>query len=450
MAGRAGDQRPMSPPYGNDLSYASRLFKVLWSHDSPEARRFVQEYELLRHRWHRLVKGIFAYRNEFFPLGALEDTERDLEILETDHRTQHYPNPRTLNREEQACLEWRTSIAAEASQEIYVNLDRPLERPHDLNSTQGSWKIWEEVSRFLGNWGDEPFRKANPNLKLKRWRRREIIVNYRGEVSKFCDSWGLAAWWAVPAIIQHHFYQGHDDSDVDQTIPPLSIYASAPFMPVALPITIMLPGASEKQFDSDKIRALNLAETTIIKGNGGPIRVIRTHFSLAERADWEKSIDSTCILFEWDGHRFLPHGVELPTAMESNSPHRVTPVAYLVDQCQQRLSRRLTKRQELSVRRQVAGQIREHRRSLGADGWTVLGVGDLDYVSTCVARLLLTPQVTWHDLTLDDKDGKNRYDDYQTIRRACLRFATLANLTLPKKQAGRRQGFRNTFDPVLR
>ena len=447
MAGRGGDHRPLSPPYGRDLFYASLLFEHMWNRRSKVGLRFAREHQCLYKRWRRLAKGIIAYRGGIAPMALVEDTEHDIEIMETYFKNRYYPKPRPLTADEQSCLEWRTAIASEASLEIFVNLGRPSDRPQYWDGNQEPWKTWEEVSKFLVEWIEEPSRNANPNVKRKTRLRRDTIVTYRLEVSAFCERWRLKAWWAVPAIIQHHFFRADNESVV---VPPLSIYAVDPGTPVALPVTVKLPGRAEEQFKQDRARELDLAETTILQAAGGPIRVIRKHFSRCERTEWERFNDSSCVLLEWNGHRFLPRGVELPTMGKTNPRRRFTPADYLVDQCQQRLGRPLKYREERGVKSQVSKQIKEYRTKLRGEGWTALSDGNVEVVADSVARLLLNPQLTWLRLTPTRDTGKrkNQYRDFQSIQRAVKNFAALTKLDLPQKRRGRVRGSRNTFEPT--
>lgn len=438
MASRGGNQRALLPPQGKDLYYGRLLFEAIWARSDRPGQRFAEEYERLYHRWRRLVKGIIRYWGRS-PLGVIEDTERDLENLELHHRNNWYPTPKPLTAAEQACLEWRATIAGEALNEIYLGLGRPLNHPRDWDGTQEPWKTWEDVSVFLANWADEPAVKANPHVKQKRWRRRTIIVKYRQEVAEFCNRWRLKAWWASPGIIQHHFLLSGDESDWDPTLPPLSMYAF-PDTPVSLPLMVRLPGRTEDQFKLDRTKALSLVETATIQGAGGPIRVVRTHFSHEALADWEKTIDSSCVTLFWDGQRYLRKGI-LPGKDE---PVQATPGDYLVDQCQQRLGRPLKVREAQVVRGQAWAQQKQYWDKLGKEGWTAFNDGNLKFIAKRVARLLLTPNVTWERLTpvVQDGKGKNRYGDPRSIRRACENFASLANLDLPPKRLGRPPGSR--------
>ncbi len=118
MAGRGGDQRPLSPPNGRDFSNASLLFDALWREISAEGQEFSQDQESLYQTWRRLVTAMVRYWG-ISPLGAIVDTEQDLEIMQRAFKSQHYPEPRPLTVEENACLQWRESIARIASAEIY-------------------------------------------------------------------------------------------------------------------------------------------------------------------------------------------------------------------------------------------------------------------------------------------------------------------------------------------
>ncbi len=280
------------------------------------------------------------------------------------------------------------------------------------------------------------------------WVRPATIAKYRQDVAAFCDRWRLKAWWAVPAIIDHHFLLTEHESTWNPTAPPLSMYVYDPGPPVSLMLTVKLPGRTEEQFERDKARALSLLE--VIENLQADSWVTRSHFSREERADWERSIDSSCVLLEWDGYPYLPRKVVLRTGGEGNKQPRVTPGDHLVGRCQERLGRPLTDLEKRAVRSQVAVQRKEYRRRLGVEGWASLGHGDLEFIVASVARILLTPSVTWDDLIPIDQScgAMDRYQDPRTIRRTCQNFARLANLTLPAKRAGRVSGSRNLFDPT--
>lgn len=208
------------------------------------------------------------------------------------------PKPRPLKSEEQACLDWRTAIARDASFEIYLNLGRPLNKPPNWDGTQEPWKSWQDVCSFLGKWANEPAYNANPHHKRKRWRRRMRIVKYRREVADFCDRWRLKAWWAPPAIVHDHFLRGKNESTWDPTIPPLNMYVFDPAPLVSLPLTVKLPGRTCAQFKHDKARELSRVEITVLQAAHGPVRVIRSHFSPGERAAWEDAVDASCTTLE--------------------------------------------------------------------------------------------------------------------------------------------------------
>ena len=61
LSGIGGDQRPLIPPEGRDLCYASLVFEALWQDTSPAGRQFAKESEELYLYWRRLVKGITSY-----------------------------------------------------------------------------------------------------------------------------------------------------------------------------------------------------------------------------------------------------------------------------------------------------------------------------------------------------------------------------------------------------
>jgi len=448
MVGRGGDQRALTPPDGRDLQYARLLFDALWSRTSKPGRRFAKDHEILYQRWLRLARVIIRNNGGATPFGSLGDTDRVLDLLELpDDRNSCYPSPRDLNDEELASLKWQRAIASEALDDIYVNLGQPLDQREKFGYTSESWNIYNDASTFLLRWGDETAYEANPNIKRKRWRRREIIVNYRREVATFCKRWRLNAWWAVPAIIQNHFLRADDDFNWDRTIPPLSMYLLEPNAPVTLPLTVKLPGRTDEEFEIDRARALDLVETTVIQTARGPIRGIRAHLSREERTGWERSNDSSCVLFEWDGHRYLKQTVGKSTGSSdfTTPPRPTTPSDYLIDQCQQRIGRSITYREARSVRSQVSEQTRDYRIKLVSEGWSSLGGGDHNLIAETIARLLLSPNLIWEQLAPVNHlyQGKSSYGDFQSIWRSCRNFARLANLTLPSERAGRIMGKEN-------
>ena len=451
MVGLGGDQRALTPPAGRDLHYARVLFEALWSRPSKQGRRFADEYEKLYQRWLRLAKVIIRNNGGITPFGTLGDTDRVLDLLELpDNRNSCYPNPRDLNDEELANLKRRRAISSEALEEIYVDLGRPLDQRDALGCESESWRIYDDASSFLVRWGNQPAYDANPNIKRKRSRRRELIVSYRKEVATFCTRWRLKAWWAVPALVQHHFFRAQGGPTLDSTIPPMSMYALDSGEPAVLSVTVKLPGRTEEQYERDKSKAINLAETTVLQADGGQIRVVRSRFSREERVEWEASIDSSCVLLEWDGCRFLPLGVELPTMAKTESLTHVTPADYLIDQCQQRLGRPLRYIEKRAVKSQVSRQIRRYRTLLRSEGWSTLGDFDFGLIANTIARLLLNPRLTWLRLspTNETSIGKHQYRNFQSVQRACNNFAALANLDLPQKRRGRVRGSRNRFEPT--
>ena len=302
LSGIGGDQRPLIPPEGRDLCYGSLVFEALWQDTSPAGRQFAKESEELYLYWRRLVKGIIASNGGTSPLGTIQDTQRDLELLAYNHRNQGYPRPRTLTDEENACLEGRTDIANGACQEIYLNLGCPSDQPFDWDGSQEPWKTWSESSSFLSRWGNEPAYNANRHVKQKNRHCRKIIFKYLQEVRDFCNSWRLKAWWAMPAIVQYQFNRAQNESNWDLGIPPLGMYVIDTGEPVSFPVMVRLPGRTEEQFELDKTKALNRVENTILEGSGGPIQVIRTHFSREYWTEWESAVDPACILLDWDGH----------------------------------------------------------------------------------------------------------------------------------------------------
>ena len=444
LSGIGGGQRALIPPEGRDLCYASLVFEALWQDTSPAGRQFAIESEELYLSWRRLVKGIISSNGGTSPLGAIQDTQRDLELLAYNHRNQSYPKPRALTDEENACLEWRTAIANDARLDIYLNLGCPPDQPFDWDGSQEPWKTWSASSSFLSKWGNEPAYNANRHVKQKNRRCRMIIFKYLQALRDFCDSWRLKAWWAVPAIVQHAFNRAQNESNWDLGIPPLGMYVIDPGAPVSFPIMVRLQGRTEEKFERDKTKALNRVENTSLEGSGGPIQVIRTHFSREYWTEWESAVDAACVILDWDGHPYVPMNGGRMAAKEG-TPRGVTPGDYLVDRCQGRLGRYLTHREQRDIRGQAFPQVRNYRTDLKSADWSSLGDGDHIFVANCIAQILLDPGVTWDELEPTNTIGgtKNRYEESRAISRACENLATLANLTLPQKRSGRLTGSRD-------
>ena len=149
MARQGGDNRAFTSPHGRDLLYARLVLEAMCNDTTEAGKRFAKEREDLYLRWHRLIRTIIADHGGDSPLPSIESVDEVLDYLECHRKSHVYPKPRTLTPDEQNCLKWRTEIALEATQEIFINLGRPSQ-PQDWDGTENPWSTWEEVSHTWG------------------------------------------------------------------------------------------------------------------------------------------------------------------------------------------------------------------------------------------------------------------------------------------------------------
>ena len=434
MARQGGDNRAFTSPHGRDLLYARLVLEAMCNDTTEAGKRFAKEREDLYLRWHRLIRTIIADHGGDSPFPSIESVDEILDYLEWHRKSHVYPKPRPLTPDEQNCLKWRTEIALEATQEIFINLGRPSQ-PQDWDGTEGPWSTWEEVSTYLGHWGNEPYHNANPNSKLKQSARRHgIIIEYRKEIASFCARWRLNAWWGAPSVIDDQFVRAQLEPNWDPSTPPLSLYRYDPGPRVAVILTAKLPSRTQEQYEQGRLRSMNRAEATDLHLESGPVHVIRTDFSREEWSEWEKTTDVSCVTVEWNGDRYIPQ-VE-----SSDSP--CTPGEFLVGRCEERLGRALKGKEKREIRSNIRSQMNQSRQTLRDAGWVAVGDRDWEFIARCIAGKLLCPKRPWKSFSTEKpaQGLNNNYHEIQSIRRGCQEFAAMANLILPPGRPGRIAG----------
>src|SRR5918996_2200008 len=254
---RDGDRRPIRPTQGRDLDYASLLCAAMCEGSSEESKRFNLDRENLFLRWERLLRVLICYQVPGWagPPSTLDRIESYLETAVVSHllRPVWYPKPRPVTAEEDRHLHLREAVASEALVEIYQDL-----RPYEGSSSEQANQEWEDVTSFLLHWVDETAREANAQCKIRN-SRRTAVQRYRQEVADFCQKWGLHAWWAVPALVQSHFFR--IEAGYDQL---LGLYIKGAGEVPKFTIIVQIPGTTEEQFECDQKRFTKVMFETVV------------------------------------------------------------------------------------------------------------------------------------------------------------------------------------------
>jgi hypothetical protein len=318
-----------------------------------------------------------------------------------------YPKPRPLTEEETCQLRFREDVAREALGEIYQNL-----RPNQETSSEEASQEWEEVTSYLIHWAREPAREANAHCKIRR-SRRTVVQRYRQEVEDFCQNWRLCAWWAVPALVQSHMYR--IETAYDQL---LELYIRGLGEVKKFTIIGQIPKTTDEDFERDQNRLANTVFETVVGPPDHPI-AIQKRPSRTEMADLEKVNTAACVVIDWDGRSHY---------WSVNSPEQsITVSQYIIQECENRLGRKLTKREERQLLAQIDPQIAKGRQFFLDIGWDTSGAADTFKHAQWVAQKLLNPGRSWEKISGLDADL------LPSSIRACHQFARRAMLTLPHR-----------------
>jgi len=252
------------------------------------------------------------------------------------------------------------------------------------------------------------------NLALRHSKWPEVGC-YLGQVGEFCDQWRLDAWWTVPAMIQSHFFRIKTDLDT----PPLSLYSVGAWPGASNTIVVKLPGASDDQFERDRCLFSGLMASEVQQVNGEHV-VARWRPNRAEMTRAEVVSDAACVVVDWDGRnryrsRYDP-AVEVKTSI------------HVVEECEARLHRRVTKREQRAIVKQITPQLMQARRRLLDSGFHVEGKADLHQHAGWIAQRLLDPSLSWASITGADAA------QLPSVIRSGHRFANNAKLTLASRR----------------
>jgi hypothetical protein len=405
---RGGDRRPIRAPQGRDLDYASLLFAAMCEGSSKASKRFNMEREILFLRWERLLRVLGQYTVPGWggPPSTLDRIENYLEIAAIS-RSVIYPSPRPLTVEEDRQVRYREAVAGEALEEIYWNL-----MPSQEGSSNETNQEWGDVTKFFLEWSAEPARGASAHCK-KRVSRRTAVQRYRKEVADFCQNWRLLAWWAVPALVQSYFFR--IETGYDQI---LESYVRGVSEVAKFTIVGRIPGTTDEDFELDQNRFSHAMFETVVGSSERPI-VVKQRPSRTEMADLEQVNLAACVVIDWDGRSQY---------WCMNDPEQsITLSEYIVEQCEDRLGRELTKREERELLKQVDPQIAEGRQFFLDTGWSPRGATDPLQQAQWVAQKLLSPMQSWETISGVDADL------LPSVIRACNQFAERAMLTLPRR-----------------
>ena len=370
---RGGDRRPIDRSHGRDLSYAYLLLNAMCEDASEAGRRFNREREAIFVRWERLLRVLSNYPVAGYPAPPRElDRICDYLRAASNARPTYYPKPRVLTPEEETIVQRRREAADRTLQEQYVEL-----KSYEGVSASDYNRKLEAAYASHQSWVDEVWIQANPGRRL-RTSKISLVRKYREDMEAFCLRWYLNAWWAVPALVQSYFWRIETGRDGL-----LDYFATGFHSILSFPIVANLPGASD----------------------GAP-----------------------CVVVEWDDLNRYPSRYD--PAVE------VTISIHVVQECEARLDRRVTKRERRAIVKQVAPQLGQaHRRLLDSD-FHVAGNADLQSHARWTAKRLLYPEETWDGLFPDVNETRG-------LRRACSDFASKAQVELPASPRGRPLGHAN-------
>ena len=359
---RGGDRRPIDRSHGRDLSYAYLLLNAMCEDASAAGRRFNREREVIFVRWERLLRVLSNYPVAGYPAPPRElDRICDYLRAASDARPTYYPKPRALTPEEETIRQRRTEAADRTLQEQYVEL-----KSYEGGSASDYNRKLEAAYASHQSWVDEVWIQANPGRRL-RTSKISMVSKYREDLQAFCLRWHLNAWWAIPALVQSHYWRIETGRDG------LLDYFATGFQSIfSFPIVAKLPGASD---------------------------------------------EAACVVVEWDGQDRYRSRHDPAVA--------VTFSMHVVEECEARLDRRVTKREQRAIVKQITPQLMQARRRLLNSGFHVEGKADLHQHASWIARRLLDSSLSWTSITGADAD------QLSSVTHSCHKFASNAELVLP-------------------
>ena len=152
----------------------------------------------------------------------------------------------------------------------------------------------------------------------------------------------------------------------------IEMYQGGTFISDTYPIVVKLPGSLDAEYETDSIRFRNLWLENAIGAEAGDI-VVRKRPDRQEMAILEERNDASCVVIDWDGRDHYPS--------RYSPDNRVTPSHHVVEECEARMDRRMSKRETRELLSQVDPQFAEARTQFRNLGWTALGAVNLGQVA---------------------------------------------------------------------
>jgi hypothetical protein len=411
-------------PEGRTLSYAALICHALVDDESPMGVKFNDERTALFRRWQRLVRVLSRCPVPGWgqPPAELGNVERWLGQAAVG-RSVYYPIPRALTDVEEAEVQRREAIVEKATQKLAERLRD--EYGVNVGSSSGcclAERIWKTEVRRLHLWVKEVWDQANPDCKM-RTSRHPMMRRYRSEVDSFCLRWHLKAWWALPTVVRSHFER------VELGLDGLMNLRMFTFDVPQYRIFARLPGVSDEDFERDMARFREAAIETLERASSGS-RAITVSWrpTRGQMAAAECEEGAAVVVIDW-------HGEKYPSQSKTDTFVSVT--EHVIEECQGRLDRPLTKREKREVLRHLKPQIAEARRWFHEQGWKPRGATDLERTAKWLASRLLDPFRPWSEITRLDADEFPRVDPdlLRPRMKSCSAFAKNAELTLPQSVA---------------
>jgi hypothetical protein len=353
---KGGDHTRLVTSAGLDLAHADLLLRAMERDKSAAGRKFNEERDLLYSTWLRLIRVLSRYRVPgWYPGPPVEFTDYS---------------------------QW-------------------------MNALQRGIPVWYPRGEAMTQ--QEKHQRLNGGLRISR---RTLVNQYFNDIKELCLRWRLEAWWAVPALLQSHFFRLATGTDLL-----MGWYSVGGWVPPTYILVAQLPGTSLEDFEIDRRRFSQGRIVQPLPGNS-----FRGEWSIYWEPDREEMrlieerYQSACVVIPWNGN----NGYSSLT----NPEVRVTISEHVIEECELRARRPLKKSEKREVKKQLAPQLRAGRNWFKEQGWIPMPNIDLDKHAQWVAARLLDPSRSWSEITGEGADLLH------SRLRACYRFAKRAEINL--------------------
>jgi hypothetical protein len=420
---RGGNKRHLLPTSTTSVSYRRELFRALDADTSTAGLRFAAERSALWSRWRRWV-AIQLRRGERDGKPLPYDVE-DFGVFRQWAEIRlpvAYPKPRALTDEESQLHHFRLQIAEALTEELVK--DFPIEK---VSSVYPEWREVVKASDAAYGWAADVVHNANVPHGFRQ--SRKWLGIYLAEVAEFCSRWRLDASWAIPGIVATHFFAVDADltAPFEMTITARNIVHQTMF--------VKLPGTSD---DAYELSVERLSRTRCYKEFDHAGEVVRVNWR-PEREQFEqieRETNAACIVLDWDG--------EAIQVSRFDEARRLNVMAWVIEETEARLGRKLSKRERLAISRHVTPRIVEAREWFIAGGdLTPATAADLGLHARWLATRLLHPRMSYQAMELAEQANFGTVVLADTIRHACDSFAAKAGIRLSKSAERRTAGPRH-------